>query len=399
MSQVSDLHRRAQEIYQSLDLDQFPDRSSESWRKVRLDGVDLQGAQKNPGDLDVSFSHAQEMGPLSDFQNLGIPGPESRQSYENAGIAILDEADSEFRARQEWLLTRATETKDPFELSTIAFARPVALEIKKSGALLVEYTASNGNFVAPYLYIRVKPGVEFDLILRGDDVAAAQGSIWSSTVYVQLGDNARGRLVDMRKHGELNFHFHRVDIEQDRDSFMHYCAIHHGGLTGKGFVRTRAKKQGAEFRGVGLYTGQAAELHDMEMEITHEADHCNSSLLYKTVLRDRAHSIFNGNLVAPPHVKKVNSHQINNNIVLSKKARAESMPRLIIQSEDVACEHGATVGDLDDQALFFLQCRGVPLEQAKRMLIEGFMEEILTEVRLSDEDKEAIREQLFPILG
>ncbi|MEQ8351270.1 MAG: SufD family Fe-S cluster assembly protein [Leptospiraceae bacterium] len=378
----------------------LPDRSSEQWRKVRLDGVDV--FSRKPGEFSFDLAYSKESGvPLNSYSELPSPAKGAQTSYEQAGMKILEPGEGTFGQHWSWLINRARDTRDPFELTTLGYGQPVGLHIQQDIALRIRYEAGQGNLYLPSIYIKVDPDKELDLYIEYSDPngnSEELGRMWSSTTFIDAGNNARVRIVDSRKHDDLSFHFHRLDVVEGRDSNVHYCAVHRGGLTGKGFVRTRAIEKGAFFRGIGLYTGRSAQLHDMEMEISHEADHCVSTLLYKTVLRDRAHSIFNGSLVAPPHIKQVDSHQTNNNILLSKKARAESMPRLIIQSEDVSCEHGATVGDLDEQALFFLQCRGIPLEEARRILIEGFMEEILSELRMTEEDLASMRDELFPIL-
>ncbi|MCB1137715.1 MAG: SufD family Fe-S cluster assembly protein [Leptospiraceae bacterium] len=405
MNRIADIQSEARKTLQSASAKNFPDRSSEQWRKVRLDGVEI--LSRSPGEFSFSIFAAEEFGqPLESFQSVDIhkdPTDSGQGAGEEIfpGLLRLSTSDEDVQNRWSWLLGRANETRDPFELSNLGHTAPLALRIKKDISLRISYKSESGNLFLPALYLDTAPNVEVDVILQTEDNPGADdqdGMMWSSGTFVRAGANARIRLVDIRKHGDMSFHFHRLDFLESRDSNIHYCAIHRGGLTGKGFVRSRATEKGAQFRGIGLYTGRAAQFHDMEMEVSHEADHCDSTLHYKTVLKDRAHSVFNGSLVAPPHIRQINSHQTNNNIVLSKKARAESMPRLIIQSEDVSCEHGATVGDLDEQALYFLQCRGIRLEEARRMLIEGFMEEILSELRLDEQDLEQIRNQMFPIL-
>ncbi|HBS05810.1 MAG TPA: hypothetical protein DEA96_12640 [Leptospiraceae bacterium] len=398
MSGIAQIQNEAISALKQATADTYPDKSSEAWRKVRLDGVDVLG--RSPGELNIEFQYCKESGKsFQEYQSLPWPSAENKSAYSEQGISILDPGQDS--SEWTWLLNRARDAADPFELTTLAYGKPIALHIKQNIALRIRMHAGNGNLHLPSLFIKVDPNRELDLFIEYIDPGQNSdelGRMWSSTTFIESGNNSYVRMIDSRKHDDLSFHFHRVDFLEGRDSNVHYCAIHRGGLTGKGFVRTRAMQQGAAFRGIGLYTGRAAQFHDMEMEVSHEADHCVSTLLYKTVLRDRAHSVFNGSLVAPPHIKQVDSHQTNNNIVLSKKARAESMPKLIIQSEDVSCEHGATVGDLDEQALFFLQCRGIPLEAARRMLIEGFMEEILSELRLTEEDLASLRDEMFPIL-
>ena len=123
----------------------------------------------------------------------------------------------------------------------------------------------------------------------------------------------------------------------------------------------------------------------MEIIVNHQCSHSQSSLLYKAVVSEGAHSVFDGNLLIPKDCNDITSHQLNHNIIMDRDARAESMPRLIIQSEKVSCEHGATVGFLDEESLFFLMSRGFNEQEAKNILIEGFLTEVIAEFPCPEE--------------
>ena len=228
------------------------------------------------------------------------------------------------------------------------------------------------------------PNAELTVLeeFRGDE--ASSETLWNTETYIICGANARVNYVSSRHYEAGAANFHRIESTQDRDARVHVSIAQHGGSFGKSFVTGRLTAPGGEFRGIGLAAGSGTEYLDMEMLAAHDADHTNSSLVYRTVVRDRSHSVFNGNLLIPPGRKHVDSHQTNNNILLNKRARAESMPKLIVKAEDVAAEHGATVGELDADAIFFLMARGLSESEARVMLIEGFLMQVIGEFPIED---------------
>ncbi len=229
-------------------------------------------------------------------------------------------------------------------------------------------------------FIAAADNAELTVIEEFTGTDSEELQLWNCETHVICGNNARVNYVALHNYQGPEQHFHRFVTEQSRDSRVHYSTARQGGIKGKAFVIAKAREPGAEFRGIGLLAASGREFSDMEMLAEHHADHTTSSLLYKTVVKDRAHSVFNGNLLIPPGRKHVDSLQTNNNILLNQKARAESMPRLVVRSEDVAAEHGATVGELDADAVFFLMARGIPEADARALLIQGFLNEVIAEI-------------------
>ena len=110
---------------------------------------------------------------------------------------------------------------------------------------------------------------------------------------------------------------------------------------------------------------------------------------FEAVVDDRARSVFQGRVLVQPGAHKTDAHQLNRNLLLSEAARADTKPELVIHADDVKCSHGATVGDLDREALFYLQARGIDPAGARALLIEGFIAELLDDV-----DQPAVAAQL-----
>lgn len=126
----------------------------------------------------------------------------------------------------------------------------------------------------------------------------------------------------------------------------------------------------------GVYFAVLQQFIDHHLCINHKAAHCQSKQFYKGILSDAAHAVFNGKVVVAKHAEKTISSQKNHNILLSNHAEIDIKPELQIYADDVLCTHGATVGALSDDALFYLTTRGIEFNQAKKILLDAFMQEI-----------------------
>jgi Fe-S cluster assembly protein SufD len=125
--------------------------------------------------------------------------------------------------------------------------------------------------------------------------------------------------------------------------------------------------------------------------VDHAVPKCTTDEVFKGVVDDRAHGVFLGKIAVRPQAQKTNANQLNKNLLLSARANVDTKPELEILADDVRCSHGATVGDLDEQALFYLEARGIPADEARRMLIEAFAADAIDRI----EDDTALREHLL----
>lgn len=354
-----------------------PHPTHESWRRVQL------------GDLD----------PLA-FEPLAADSELTIQEQPDAGLAILDFPQAS--TAPDFCKWVGPDFKTLFEehgddyftmLNLASFTQSRLIHVKQelSAPVHLVHTPGQKNALTHHVRVRVETGASLTLIEEfrgrpGDDF-----TFWNTHTAVSCAPNARFNYIALRNYTDNERFFHNFTARQSRDSRVHVSVVQTGGFAGKSFVTAQLLEPGAEFRGIGLGLGKKRELHDMEMVADHRASHTTSSLLYRTVLRDRAHSVFNGNLIVPKGLKDVSSHQTNNNILLNKKARAESQPRLLVKTEQVQCEHGSTVGEPDKSALFFLMCRGIPEKEARELLVEGFMNQIIDEIPLESKHEDILQ--------
>ncbi len=154
---------------------------------------------------------------------------------------------------------------------------------------------------------------------------------------------------------------------------------------------------GSDARALGLYFAGGDQHFEHRVIARHEAPQSYSNLLYKGAIQDHAHTVFFGNLIVPPGAPGTDAYQTNRNLVLNDGARADTIPFLEIETAEVKCSHAGAVGRVDDEHLFYLQSRGVPTPEAKRLIVMGFLQEVLEMVSLEElrtELEAAVQEKL-----
>jgi len=174
----------------------------------------------------------------------------------------------------------------------------------------------------------------------------------------------------------------RADLRVQADARFAYCGLDLGGKLVRHDLNVdlMGEKAKADLAGAWLLNGR--QHLDNHSEIVHSAPHSSSSEFFKGVVDERARAVFNGKVIVQPGADGTHAEQTNKNLLLSKLAEVDTKPELEIHADDVKCAHGATVGALDPDQLFYLRSRGVSDTQARRLLTEAFCAEVL--VRTSD---------------
>ncbi len=178
------------------------------------------------------------------------------------------------------------------------------------------------------------------------------------------------------------YHIDHTEAKQERNSiFSHYMMSLGGGIV-RNNLNSTLNGEGIECNYYGLYLGNKNQHIDNHTFVDHASPNCESNELYKGILDDEAHGVFNGKIMVRKDAQKTNAYQSNKTILLSKKAHVDTKPELEIYADDVKCSHGATIGHLDDEAFFYVRSRGVPAELAKSMLIRAFANDIIEKVKI-----------------
>ena len=186
----------------------------------------------------------------------------------------------------------------------------------------------------------------------------------------------------------------RIAVSQAASSTYRTSSFNLGASYGRLDYRVHLEGPDATAELSGLYVGNGDQTLDQQITIVHAAPDCTSRQTFRGVLDDESTGVFNGGIDVRPGAIGTDAEQSNANLLLSKRAEANTQPRLEILADDVACKHGATVGQLDEGALYYLRSRGIPGDEARRLLIGGFAGQIVDGVEI-----DAVREWLAERVG
>jgi Fe-S cluster assembly protein SufD len=207
---------------------------------------------------------------------------------------------------------------------------------------------------------------------------------------VFAGDRSRVRVVSLEEHGDRTWHFQTQRAHTGRDASLQSLVVTLGGRFSRSVVETAIRGEHGSVEMLGLYFAERGQHFDFRTLQDHVAPACMSDLLYKGALRDHSHTVYSGLIRVNEGAAKTDAYQANRNLVLSDEAKADSKPELEILNNDVRCTHGSTVGQIDDEQLFYLQARGINRHEAERLIVKGFFEDVVD--RLSNAEVKALLE-------
>jgi len=219
---------------------------------------------------------------------------------------------------------------------------------------------------------------------------AVGGILSSGVTEIFVRDNARVRFVNLQQWGAAVQHFGTQRILLDRDATLNFVTVGLGGRLTKATGESVMRGAGSSSELLGLFYGRGRQQFDYVTLQDHQAPNTTSDLLFKSALNDRARSVYYGLVRVGPTAAQADANQENRNLLLSSGARADSDPVLEILTSEVArCTHGASVGPVDEEQLFYLQSRGIERPDAEKLLVSGFFHEVIGRIT-----NEAIRNRL-----
>ncbi len=204
-----------------------------------------------------------------------------------------------------------------------------------------------------------------------------------------VGDRANLKYVSLQDWGRNVYDFRHERARVGRDAQLDWILGTMGGHLTKDFAEIELDGQGGWARMSGLFFSDTDQLIDHDTQQNHNAPNTTSDLLFKGALKHESRSVWQGMIRVLPDAQKTDGFQANRNLLLSEKARADSIPGLEILANDVRCTHAATVGKLEDEPVFYLMSRGMTQEDAERLLVVGFFDPIMERIPF-----EGVRERL-----
>lgn len=393
---LSAYHQHAWQVYQQINL---PVATEEAWRRTDLrafpaevfrlpEGEALQALPGVPADLLkplVADQHGGQIILTPAGVQVDLDEKIARQGVIFTDLKTAETQHPELLARMAGKTVNAEEGK--FAALAAAFAR--------NGVVL--YVPKGVSVEAPLHSVLWGPGADLahlsHLLILVDEGASVTyvheaaspdepgvNSMHAGLVEIQVLQGANLRFVELQSWGKQVWNFSHERVRVERDAHLDWIFGAVGSRLTKNFSELDLAGQGAVGRMSGFYFTDGSQHLDHDTQQNHLAPNTTSDLLFKGALKGKSRSVWQGMIYVAPGAQKTDGYQANRNLVLSEHARADSIPGLEILADDVRCTHGATVGKLEAEPLFYLQSRGLPLADAERLVVEGFFDPIMQRI-------------------
>ena len=323
------------------------------------------------------------------FQLNGLPTPRSEDwKYTNVSSVAGGQwsvigRGSEVEADDIKSLTQFNFQRNGFAALNQAFADLKLIRVGKDSAeekpIEFSFNGEDGKAAFPHVIIIAESGSQAALIETYSSNAA---SFTDAAIQIIVEDNARLTHYRVQKESPEAIHYGVTEVTLGRDATYNSTNINLGGKISRHDIEVKFTAEGGEAWVDGLYMLNGQQHHDTHSIIDHTVPNCTSHQTYKGVLNDKSRAVFNGKVFVRENAHGTDAQQQNKNLLLSNDARVDTKPQLEIFNDDVKCSHGATVGQLEEEELFYLLTRGLPENLARNLLTYGFAEEIINKIEL-----------------
>ena len=268
-------------------------------------------------------------------------------------------------------------------LNTALFTDGALVHVERGAApalpihlLFVSDRAASGGVSHPRMLVALERESRATVIEQY--VTLGEGPYLTNVVTeASIGDGATLHHLRLQREGADAYHVGTVAARQGRDSHLQSFSFATGAALSRTNIHTALAGEGCGATLNGLYMLDGAQHCDHQTRIEHIAPNCYSREVYKGILDGTSHGVFNGKVYVHPEAQKTDGKQTNNTLLLSERARVDTKPQLEIFADDVKCTHGATVGRIDETALFYMKSRGIRTAEARRLLTYAFAAEVL----------------------
>lgn len=319
-------------------------------------------------------------GDLLVFNNGNFEKSLSSINQSDLEVSLLTESDPQ-------LLGKIAKTeKDPFvSLNDIYFEDGIFLKVNKNKKIekpvffLFFIQGNQDQIISPRILIDVEENAEVSFL---ENTISLDESAYfcNSVTEIKVGQNAHVHYDRLQSENRKSIVVNNFETDIQSDATFTSVVISLSGDMVRNNLSLNLLESGCEGNMYGLYLLNGKTHVDNHTNVDHTKPHAESNELYKGILADSSRGVFNGKIFVRQDAQKTNAFQQNNNILLSEDATVNTKPQLEIWADDVKCSHGCTTGQLDEEALFYLQARGLGKDQAKGMLLYAFAGEVLEHV-------------------
>ena len=384
----------------------FPTKRDEAWRYAphrQLAGLTFGPPSGAPDDLTVDLDDRLPVldGPRIVIVN-GVVDPDrslltaSREQDHLSGVEVFTRT-SDGGARGEL----EVDVVDAYTALNVAYGTGGAVIDVAAGASLaapihvidVAAPGDAANTSCTRVVIRLGAGSSATVVESRIGVGNHFGGSNVHTT-IAVGEDATLEHILLQDLPVEQVHLSRVVVTQAERSTLHTRSYNLGAAYGRLAYHIELCGPGAIADLSGLFFGVGEQILDQQITVVHDAQDCTSRQTFRGVLDDASTGVFNGGIDVCPGADGTDAEQSNDNLLLSNRAEVNTQPRLEILADEVACKHGATVGELDDTAMYYLRSRGINADEARRLLINGFADQIVDDVSV-----EAVRNWITHRLG
>ena len=374
----------------------LPTTRAEAWKYTSVAPIAREsfGAARPEGAASLTPGFRPEGAVIAIVDGRYSPELSSVAAEPSLEVAGLDEQLQAEPSRLEGLLGGiATDRDNPFTALNTAFASHGVVIRIAAGAVVeapihlayIQTTRPGEDPVAanPRTLIVAQKASQAQVVESFQGEPGAR-YLTNAVTEIVLEDGAIVEHYKLQRESGAAFHVATLAVRQARDSRFVDQSFCFGGHIARNDIDVKLSGPGAECALYGLFMGHREQLMDTHSRIDHVEPHCSSRQLYKGILDDASRGVFHGAVVVRPGAQKTDAEQSNRNLLLTRQALVNSTPQLEIFADDVKCRHGATTGQLDGAALFYLRSRGISEEGARSMLTYGFASELVARVAVPE---------------
>jgi len=365
----------ALEIFNSVPM---PKEKEEDWRYTEIEKLKLENFAPFESAVKISASELSE-----NFINQGVI------------LTDINSALEKYPAALNYFFKSCKIDKDKFvALSAAHFNHGIFLYVPKNIELTepirVNFEMEGMNSILHNLIV-VESNVQLDFIEQYSNRETAGEQLNSCITEVFANTNSKINFYHINNWTNNVRSFTNLIGTADRNASINWVSGCFGGKLNRIRIDTNFNGQGSQCSNIGIFLGKRKEHIDFTTNVYHNAENTINDILVDGILKDESSSVYRGLIRIPKEGQKTNSYLANHILKLGDKTLANSIPSLKIDANDVKASHGATVGQIDEEHLFYLMARGLSRQEAEKLIVEGFFEPVINKVP-SEELKEKIRE-------
>jgi Fe-S cluster assembly protein SufD len=370
----------------------WPTPAEEIWRYSRIDELDLEryrpvapeelgvpGVERAPGGGPWAAEAGARAG-MAVVRDGRVVHTELDPALVAKGVRLCDLATCDDELVQRSLGAASGASEDAFTVLHDAFLAGGALLVVPEGVVVDQPVVvlhwCEGEHEASFPHTLVVAGESSEVTVL-DRFGSPEGDhLVDAVVELLVGDNAHVRYLSVQQHGSSTWHIGLQRAHLGADASVRAAAVALGGDYARARSETLLAAPGARSDQLAVYFGDGHQMLDFRTLQDHAAPRTDSDLLFKGAVEDTARSVYSGLVRLRSAAQKSTAHQTNRNLVLTEGAGAESIPNLEIEANDVRCSHASAVGPIDDDQRYYLESRGVRPEDAERLIVLGFFDDV-----------------------